>query len=670
MAANTSIVWPPRRPSEALGGNAGRALRAEGWFQVRTAWRCLLVALVATALDVVLSLLRGYILRSDLGLLVAMDFAMMALVSMPVLLFLDHGHRLHGSLDLAGKAPRSALLLAAWVPVGLIRIRHLSSTPLTVLPEFLLLMGILVILVLERRRPLLLPGPVSDFALAVVSMAAIWAAVCIPLPGREMLIAPGDGDGPQASVQQPNLLLIVLDTVRADHLGLYGYGLETSPFLDRFAAEATVFEEAVAASSWTLPSHASLFTGLYPQAHATDMVVDGGKGGIDVSKVKRLRDPMRVQPLSPAALTLAELARDSGLETAAICGNVAYLYNIFGLDQGFDSYVDAVGNTDKWLPAGFRLADEIGLWRFWPYQRAVSRNRQADRLGAEVNRLALEWLEPRRHERFFLFLNYMDAHDPYQPVWSYARIFPESRRPGRLDRDAILSGSRKILPAEKIPKVAAYDAEIRYLDDRLEELLGQLKRWDLLDKTLIVIVGDHGESFGEHQNLRHGNGVYETEVRVPLLVRRPGQGVGRRISRPVHHVDVLPTVLRELGLPLPDGLQGSGLFAPERRLPVVSVSTPVPGLSRAYPRYGLSHDALYRGPWKLVAHSDGRAELYRFVDDPGELQDLARENPDLTREILGELQAFKSVVTPRFRRGGEKLDQEAMRRLRALGYLQ
>lgn len=618
---------------------------------------------LAVTLDVSLSLLRGYVLRSDVPLLLLVDAAMVALVAVPSLLLLDAAAR-------KSRGAWAPVCAAAWAAACLPRLHRIAVEPLSVVPELLLLLPLTVLLIAETRQRLPRPRAWSATVVLAVCGVVLSAAVNLPLPGRSLLAAPDDGAGTAATAEKPNLLMIVLDTVRADHLGLYGYGRPTSPFLDRFVERATVFERAVAAANWTLPSHASLFTGLYAESHGADMVDTDSGAGIDVSQVSRLKDPMRVQPLSDEATTLAELTRSAGLETAAICGNVTYLYSLFNLDQGFDTYVDAAGNDEGWQLVGFRLADALGARRYAPYRRALRRNNQADRLAGEVNRLALEWLEPRRDRRFFLFLNYMDAHDPNLPLSPYSEMFSTSDEPRpEMDRDAILSKRRGILPEERAVLVDAYDAEIRHVDDELSELVTRLEAWGVLERTVVLIVADHGESFGENHDLGHGNNVRETEIRVPMLLRLPGQRTGERVWRPVHHVDVLPTVLDALAIPRPAGLEGVSLREDTRRLPVVSLALSKPGLEGRYPRYSLSHTALYRDPWKLIAHSDGLFEVYDLGRRPHETVDLSAVRPDVLSALAEELRAFKAEVKPAYPPSQEILDEESLRRLRALGYV-
>jgi arylsulfatase A-like enzyme len=501
---------------------------------------------------------------------------------------------------------------------------------------------------------------------AVAAIASIGFALRPAPPGRDLLAPPAATASAAASAEAPNLLVIVLDTLRADHVGAYGYARPTTPFLDAFAERATLFEQAISSSAFTLPSHATLFTGLFPASHGADVVE--GDAGPSLAELGRLEDRAVSRPLSADARTLAEVARDGGLETGAVCANSAYLFRYFGMDQGFDTYVDPPGVIADGRPAGLSLAHLLlsGVWRV---QRLLDSNERYYLLGSEINRLALEWLEPRRDRRFFLFLNYMDPHEPYLPIGEFRGAFPRAWDRQQVDRGAVRRREREILPEEADALRDAYDAEIRYVDDQLAELFARLEAWGLLDKTVVAILGDHGESFGEHHEIGHCNNVYQPEIRVPLLVREPGQTEARRVARFVHLVDVMPTLLDLARLPRPDGLQGASLFESARPLPPVAFMGRYADLVRASPRfYDRTHHAVYRDPWKLVAHSDGGRELYDVRADPTEQSDVAALHPEVVAELEAELARFAALAVPRFEHDAASPSGEALERLRQLGY--
>lgn len=660
-------------------------------FLVRSA----LAVLLATALDLVLAAVSGYALRTDALLLVLADAALLAVVVVPVMVAL-------AATGVLRRAPRAGVLVAAAAPVLLAPLwRGEGGPPLLVAIVAATVLALLVLVEARVARGAA-PAQRTGGVAAAAAVAAIVLAVQLPLPGRAMLGPPPTGRGEPATPERPNLVVVVLDTLRFDHVGSYGSARPT-PWLDRFAARATVFTHALSSSSWTLPAHATLFTGLFPRAHGADLIE--GDGGTSLAALGRLEDIARARPLSRDAVTLAELAERAGLETGAVCANTAYLYRHYGLDQGFRTYVDAPGSRTAARPAGLSLGVAWGMRRFRRAapapasvaqtgggapagpdigprprprglaalgRRLVESTERYYLLADEVNALALRWLEPRRDRRFFLFLNYMDAHEPYLPIGEYRRLYPEAATPQAVNLWAIRERYRGILPEERAPLVDAYDAEIRYLDDRLAALFARLEVWGLDDRTVVVIVADHGESFGEHHEMGHGNGVYETEARVPLLLRLPGQTEGRRVDRVVHLVDVLPTLVDLLGLERPLVVHGASLLGDGTRpLPPVVYTGRYHDLVRDHPRfYDRTHSAVYRDPLKLIARSDGSVELYDVRADPLETRDLAAERPAAVAALRSELAAFEAAVRPLYGTdGGGAASPEALERLRALGYV-
>lgn len=602
----------------------------------------ILVALVlAAAMDLSVSTLLGYSLRTDRLLLLAVEGSVLAVVA-PVLVLCHLSHRLPGWPSLAERAPRSCVLAAAWAPVAL---AHRSLLPYWLQAAVLLFLSLLGWIEGRRRRRG--PSAAVTAAVALAGLGGIALAIAWPLPGRFQLTAPRTMAAGGVSAQAPNLLVIVLDTLRSDHLGAYGYPRPTSPWLDRYARSSFLYDRAVSPSSYTLPPHATLFTGLYPRAHGAQ-VADGSEAGLSLKQLGLHADWAQVQPLAPEATTLAEIARAAGLETGAICANSAYLSRHFGLDQGFDTYVDRPGIRPAARPAGLSLAARLRRVEGAPLGRALASNERYYLLAPEVNALARSWLAERRKRRFFLFLNYMDPHAPYLPVGRYRKLFRDEGGMGDDD-----------------DPVSAYDAEIRYLDDHLGRLFRQLAEWQLLDRTLVVIVADHGESFGEHQRVGHAVSVYEGEVRVPLILHLPGQERGERVDRFVHLVDVLPTLLETMGLPAPADLPGRSLLRDGTRdggaSPIVAH---LGRYERDYAEY-----AIYRDPWKLITRSDATQELYDLRRDPGERSDLLDLHRPVADRLTVELAQFLASTRPRFETRAQEIDAETLERLRALGYV-
>jgi len=431
--------------------------------------------------------------------------------------------------------------------------------------------------------------------------------------------APGSEGAPGAR----SLAFVVLDTVRADHLPTYGYPRETAPAIDRLAQGAVVFENAFAQQTNTGPSHASMFTGLYPADHGARF---------------------NGQPLPDNRLTLAEILADAGFATGAFVSASTLRPASAGLEHGFDVYDDAFAG-----------------WR---------------RDGRETLARALAWLGERRGERFFLFLHLYDAHGPYRAGVEHRHRF-RSPDPGPVVPDIPpyqqLEDARG-RPLDRLHQyVDRYDAAIRHVDDRVGELLRELD----LEETLVVLLSDHGETLGErHHPFDHGGQVFDEQLRIPLVIGAPGIA-SRRVAAPVETVDLLPTVLSLLGLPpRADGpgrnlvglLQG-GPPPEERRLVYAEArSDSERHADRGYRLRPWTVVSALRGSrWKLILYPgvDQRyLELYDLARDPGERRDVSGAEPVVARTWLAAL---------RERRKGEgqrpaPVPEPLRRQLEALGY--
>ncbi len=399
-------------------------------------------------------------------------------------------------------------------------------------------------------------------------------------------------------IERPNVALITLDTTRRDRLGFHGYSRPTSPNLDALAARSVVFDRAVAASSWTLPSHASIFTGRFPSSHGADYDPEGPLRLTQAIDGPEEWAEYRASGLSPKETTLAVLLRDQGYQTGAVVGG-PWMKRIFGLDSGFETY------------------DEEGIGDV------------NGRLASEVTTAALEFLE-RAESPFFLFLNYFDPHGPYEAPSPFGGSFGQE-------------------PSDR------YDEEILYMDHHLGRFLEGMNRRGFFEDSLILVTADHGELLGEHGKMGHGASLFEEEVRVPFLVKYPGDEVVPGRSRePVHHVDVLPLVLERLGLE-----------RPRSRQPLLAEVNPLAFMSTEG-----SWRALYLGRHKLLWNSHGNHALFDLEEDPGERNDLSHIDPARITEAIGVLDKVLSSLPP----PGEPdapttLDEETLKALRSLGYV-
>ena len=326
------------------------------------------------------------------------------------------------------------------------------------------------------------------------------------------------------------VLLVSLDTLRQDHLGCYGYGRDTSPNLDRFAREdAVLFEAAYAQAPYTLPSHMSIFTGLYPEAH-----------GVLNPKVQEESGESRVARLSSNIPTLAEILAQHGFATSAFTDGVL-VKGKYGFDRGFDQYRDDASARHQ--ENGFR------------------------RYGKELHR----WVRRHSDESFFLFVHTYDTHEPYVPPEPFRSRF-EAEPPGRELPPASLVYGSLLAKHDGMDlhqyvsiqdTVDVYDGAIAYVDHELGKLFDLLKEEGLWDGALIVITSDHGEAFMENGlMIGHGLALYNEETLIPLLIKLPESAhAGTRVAHVVESVDIMPTILAALDLPAPDDIQGQDLIA-------------------------------------------------------------------------------------------------------------
>ena len=436
--------------------------------------------------------------------------------------------------------------------------------------------------------------------------------------------------------RDPNVLIVVIDALRPDHLGCYGYARPTSPSLDALARRGVLFADAVSPSTYTRAAVPSIFTSIHPAAHG---VFSQGK---------------QVEVLSDEYATLAETLKARGYRTAAFMPNPS-LHRTFNFGQGFDLYDDD-------FPIRKGPPHEV-------YETA-----------RKINERALRWLRGDPEKPFFAYLHYRDVHGPYVPPPPYDRMFPSSGAGRQLTKAEYRAQPLDIRHPRRYRDLGSYinqyDGGIRYTDDRIEELLDTLKKEGFLDDTVLFITADHGESFLEHGKWTHGTDVYEEQTRVPLLLVLPeDRHAGRRIEAPVQTVDIYPTVLSLLGAEIPAELQGRSLFdaiegKADPHRPVFSEAR-VPRNKR--PAGWGQMVAVRADGWKLIYNrTKRRAELYHLAVDPAEKNDLIAREPDQARKLVRLLRSFDQENAKRshWRKGQEGLPEDVVEELRSLGYVQ
>jgi arylsulfatase A-like enzyme len=500
-------------------------------------------------------------------------------------------------------------------------------------------------------------GPRPAILTTVVALAVLGTALYPPSTRslRNLDAKPAAG-----STKRPNVLLVVMDTVRADHLSIYGYARDTTPFLREFARDATLYRRAWSTGDMTLTSHASLFTGLYGLTHRAHMADPAQNPEGDFGS-----------PLADSQVTLAEVLSGAGYATAALVANHVYLSESFNLNQGFRYYEVSAPFWGKQKPFLLRQPLRTHLAHWLAPEDGI---REFSAAG-DVNRRALEVLNrlARSGRPFFLFLNYMDAHSPNIPPEPFNRIFANGQKSPdgdvALTAEQVLALRRSLTPEERAYLIARYDASIAYLDSCLRDLVQALRRMGQYDNTLIVLTSDHGEAFGRRNYLSHPMSVYENQTRIPLLIKYPGQRQGAVVEQPASLVDVFPTILDAVGLPLPTPVEGLSLLRPETAAPrtLLAESYPKPSLLALHPRFRRVERALIRWPYKLIVDTRGKRELYHLESDPDETRNLYARQPAIAASLLAELERRVAAKrsAPAFRP-----DAETLRRLKSLGYTQ
>ena len=434
--------------------------------------------------------------------------------------------------------------------------------------------------------------------------------------GVTLLLAMSCGGPPTGSV-----ILVVVDTLRADHLGLYGYDRPTSPTLDAWAAEGRVFEHAFAPASWTLPSFASIYTGRWPLIH------QGGRAAVYTPEVNgRYLAPVERVPM------VAERLQAAGVVTMATVTN-QFLAPDYGLARGFDMYdVDPDEFDALYRPA------------------------------AEMVRRALALVDEADGQPFFLVVHLMDPHQsygappPFRGTWT-----------GDIASDLTLpiadfNGRRleDLLPADREFVIAAYDEEIAYVDAQLGVLRNGLADRGVLKTSLVIFTADHGQELFEHGGHDHGHALWQEVVHVPLVVWGPGIDSGREPT-PVSLVDIAPTVLDGMGVAATMPFDGVSLWPTL----VAAESLPSRPLFAEGIRQATPQSAVVRWPQKLIVnHADGYRDVYDLAEDPHERDSLASEARALVADLCRHQQtgdeSDRTPVTP---------NQDILERLRSLGYL-
>jgi arylsulfatase A-like enzyme len=437
---------------------------------------------------------------------------------------------------------------------------------------------------------------------------------------------------PAVDGRLPNVLLIILDTVRAQNLSLYGYGRPTTPELRALARDGVVFDRAVATAPWTLPSHASLFTGRF----AHEVTADWGT------------------PLDDTYPTIAEALGTRGYETVGVVANLLYTTRRSGLQRGFASYHDHPVSPFMMLQNSW--VGRLILSRLEGF--TTSFEALVGKTAETVNQQFMGWLGRRNGDRpFFAFLNYFDAHGPYRPPAPFDTLFTATLPDGRTQ-----PGSRQ--GARDFERVtAAYDGGLAYVDAQLGRLLRQMQAMGKLENTIVIVTSDHGEHLGERENqmVGHGNSLYVQLLHVPLvIVYPPSVPAGLRLARPADIRDIPATVMDLVGLGGDSEFPGLSLSRHWTRPAGSDATGGEPILSELSAKVGeppsRAAQALTAGVFQYIIYGDGSEELYNLESDPAGELDLAaapETREDLTRlrasldSLLSASTAGSEYVNPR-----------------------
>jgi arylsulfatase A-like enzyme len=441
--------------------------------------------------------------------------------------------------------------------------------------------------------------------LYLISTLAIGCGTAPPPPGAD-----------DSGFTPPNIFLISLDALRADHLGSYGYERETSPFLDRVAAEGTRFANAFVNTHGTPPSHTTMLTSLYQQSH-----------GVSLDSA----EPGATDSIPANALMVQEILRGRGYLTISVTGG-GYLSRGLGFDRGFVFFE----NAPK------RFAGQVSRVLQLLQQHAVA------------------------ERPVFVFLHTYEIHSPYEAPERYRGrfgSFESSFEPTSENLLRVVNTARRDLaPTDLEHVMARYDEGIRYADDCLRELFVRLSKRGFLDNALVIITADHGEEFAEHGGMLHRGTLYDELLRVPMVLWGRVAEPGSVIERPVSCVDIAPTILAATGVEIPPQMQGSDLLRPRRE----DVQE-----EAVFSQYGRVLYSIRTAEWKLIQRTrKGTVELYDLEADPGEQKNLADREPNRAAAMLDRLTSWRESLP----QAGEaalpaQLTDREREQLEALGYV-
>ncbi len=458
------------------------------------------------------------------------------------------------------------------------------------------------------------------------------------------------------ATERVNVLLVVLDCARADHLSCYGYGRPTTPFLDQVAHEGVRFQHAITTAPWTLPSHASLFTGLFPSTH----------GATDEHRF-----------LSSQHTLLPEYLKGAGYRTGVFCAN-PWVSPETGFGRGVDHF-----ETQRHRSRLLRRA------QFYWRQLGDRLLRRVDSGARRSNRALLRWLAAS-DEPFFAFVHYNEPHlrfdppPPYDVMFLPPGISRERVRQVNQDSNKLIAGYAGMTDEDFAILAALYDGELRYADARLQEIADALRRSDRWDRTLVIVTADHGENLGEHHMMGHQWVLFDTLLRIPLILRCPSQvPQGFVVEELAQPTDIVPTILKLTGLSNGGGpTQGRPLISDGRATPGPAFTISerfrpnMAAFRQRYPRfdtrpYDVRQIAIRTKREKFVWHSDEANEFYDLLADAGEARNLIEHEAARADALRSQLFDWLAALDrPEFQDSGPALNALMREQLRDMGYIE
>ncbi len=494
------------------------------------------------------------------------------------------------------------------------------------------LLGILLARVMSDRIAFMKKDYLATLTHLLIVIAILFAFSLAGTASSASFYVDTKESNSESEVQKPrNIIWIVMDTARRDHVSVYGGERDTMPNLRKFSQEALVFDHAISTAPWTFPSHASMFTGMYSSRH-----------GAHHWNGKRI-----AKPLSPENLTIAEILASRGYQTAAIVSNHAALSRNKGIGQGFQFYFDSP-------PFVFSL-----LWgkllQSFPQDSFRLRHLWVNRvsLASDINATVFEWLERRTPEQpFFLFINYMDAHngiaflpDPYDSMYGFDRkmgkkVFKKFNPPN------IVHFKDEIAPAQNAFWSAGVQRRLSFLDMQLAVLFEKLRVMNIYEDALIIVSSDHGELFGEHNSFGHQTDLYNELINIPMMLKYPQAENAGRSDRLVQTVDVMPEILSYLGVDIPNGVQGQPFDIVDHAIIAELFEQKHNSKAKRNPgRYYRDLKAIFsiqkKDLVKYIWASNGKSELFNLKTDPKEMHNTIANQPALADTMLTRLQVWQ-----------------------------